>query len=43
MIDAGYAAPSPERIQRGGPPTFGFYHSAPGGILVKVSTPIAEL
>jgi len=42
MIDAGYAAPSPERIQRGGPPTFGFYHSAPGGILVEVSTPVVE-
>jgi catechol-2,3-dioxygenase len=41
MIDAGYAAPAPERIQRGGDPTFGFYHSAPGGVLVEVSTPAA--
>ena len=39
MIEAGYAAPTPEIIQRGGDPTFGFYHSAPGGILVEVSAP----
>lgn len=43
MIEAGYAAPAPERIQRGGDPTFGFYHPAPGGILVEVSTPIVEV
>ncbi|WP_260734969.1 VOC family protein [Tunturiibacter lichenicola] len=42
MIQAGYVAPEPERIQRGGPPTFGFYHPAPGGILVEVSAQIAE-
>ncbi len=41
MIEAGYAAPAPARIQRGGDPTFGFYHPAPGGVLVEVSTPIA--
>ncbi|MEI9981256.1 MAG: VOC family protein [Edaphobacter sp.] len=40
MIEAGHAAPAPERIQRGGDPTFGFYYPAPGGILVEVSTPI---
>jgi catechol 2,3-dioxygenase-like lactoylglutathione lyase family enzyme len=40
LIDAGYAAPAPERIQRGGDPTFGFYHAAPGGVLVEISTPI---
>jgi catechol 2,3-dioxygenase-like lactoylglutathione lyase family enzyme len=43
MIAAGYEAPTPERIQRGGDPTFGFYHPAPGGVLVEVSTPIVAM
>jgi catechol 2,3-dioxygenase-like lactoylglutathione lyase family enzyme len=42
MIEAGYEAPPPARIQRGGDPTFGFYHPAPGGILVEVSTTMIE-
>jgi len=36
---AGYEPPTPELLNRGGDPTFGFYHSAPGGIAVEVSTP----
>lgn len=33
-----YAAPKPGKLQRGGPPTYGFYCDAPGGVLVEVST-----
>jgi hypothetical protein len=33
-----YAAPQPAKLQRGGPPTYGFYCNAPGGVLVEVST-----
>jgi catechol 2,3-dioxygenase-like lactoylglutathione lyase family enzyme len=33
-----YTAPSPAKLQRGGPPTYGFYCNAPGGVLVEVST-----
>jgi catechol-2,3-dioxygenase len=33
-----YAAPKPAKLQRGGPPTYGFYYEAPGGVLVEVST-----
>jgi catechol-2,3-dioxygenase len=33
-----YMAPKPGRLQRGGPPTYGFYYEAPGGVLVEVST-----
>jgi catechol-2,3-dioxygenase len=33
-----YDAPKPEKLQRGGPPTYGFYYEAPGGVLVEVST-----
>ena len=33
-----YAAPKPELLHRGGPPTYGFYTEAPGGVLVEVST-----
>jgi catechol-2,3-dioxygenase len=36
---AGYDPPPPGILKRGGEPTFGFYHSAPGGITVEVSTP----
>ncbi|HEY8996249.1 MAG TPA: VOC family protein [Edaphobacter sp.] len=34
----GYSAPTPATLQRGGPPTYGFYCEAPGGVLVEVST-----
>jgi catechol-2,3-dioxygenase len=33
-----YEAPRPNRLQRGGPPTYGFYCNAPGGVLVEVSS-----
>lgn len=33
-----YAAPAPAILARGGPPTYGFYCEAPGGIVVEVST-----
>ena len=33
-----YKAPKPDKLQRGGPPTYGFYCEAPGGVLVEVST-----
>jgi catechol-2,3-dioxygenase len=33
-----YQAPAPEKLERGGPPTYGFYYEAPGGVLVEVST-----
>ena len=33
-----YVAPPPAKLQRGGPPTYGFYYEAPGGVLVEVST-----
>jgi catechol-2,3-dioxygenase len=37
-IAAGYDAPAPVLLQRGGPPTYGFYCDAPGGVTVEVST-----
>ncbi len=33
-----YTAPKPDKLNRGGPPTYGFYCKAPGGVLVEVST-----
>jgi catechol-2,3-dioxygenase len=33
-----YEAPEPAKLNRGGPPTYGFYCKAPGGVLVEVST-----
>ena len=33
-----YVAPKPAKLQRGGPPTYGFYYEAPGGVMVEVST-----
>jgi catechol 2,3-dioxygenase-like lactoylglutathione lyase family enzyme len=33
-----YLAPKPARLQRGGPPAYGFYYDAPGGVMVEVST-----
>ncbi|HEY0263478.1 MAG TPA: VOC family protein [Granulicella sp.] len=38
IVDAGFEAPLPEIVNRGGPPAFGFYCKAPGGVLVEVST-----
>jgi catechol-2,3-dioxygenase len=35
---ASYDAPAPGMLQRGGPPAYGFYCKAPGGVLVEVST-----
>jgi len=35
---AGFAAPAPALLKRGGPPTYGFYVNAPGGVTVEVST-----
>jgi hypothetical protein len=33
-----YMEPKPVKLQRGGPPTYGFYWDAPGGVTVEVST-----
>jgi catechol-2,3-dioxygenase len=33
-----YEVPQPGKLQRGGPPAYGFYCKAPGGVLVEVST-----
>jgi catechol-2,3-dioxygenase len=38
LIARKYMAPKPAKLQRGGPPTYGFYCDAPGGVLVEVST-----
>jgi len=38
MNSRSYTAPAPTKLQRGGPPTYGFYYEAPGGVLVEVST-----
>lgn len=38
LVAKKYAAPTPELLHRGGPPTYGFYTAAPGGVLVEVST-----
>lgn len=38
LAAAGYEAPAPAMLQRGGPPTYGFYCHAPGGVTVEVST-----
>jgi catechol-2,3-dioxygenase len=38
MLAANYVAPQPAKLQRGGPPTYGFYYDAPGGVMVEVST-----
>jgi catechol-2,3-dioxygenase len=39
---AGYEPPVPAILQRGGDRTYGFYHTAPGQIVVEVSTPARE-
>jgi catechol-2,3-dioxygenase len=38
VIAAGYEAPAPSMLQRGGPQSYGFYCAAPGGVIVEVST-----
>jgi catechol-2,3-dioxygenase len=38
MNSRSYTAPVPAKLQRGGPPTYGFYYEAAGGVLVEVST-----
>ncbi|SDF89160.1 VOC family protein [Terriglobus roseus] len=38
IAQEGLAAPEPAMLQRGGPPTYGFYVNAPGGVTVEVST-----
>ena len=38
LAAAGYEAPAPALLQRGGPDTYGFYCEAPGGVRVEVST-----
>ncbi len=37
ICEAGYEVPEPAVLERGGEPTFGFYHKAPGGVVVEVS------
>jgi catechol-2,3-dioxygenase len=37
IIEAGFEAPAPGILERGGPKTFGFYCHAPGGVMVEVS------
>jgi catechol 2,3-dioxygenase-like lactoylglutathione lyase family enzyme len=37
IVEAGFDAPIPAILQRGGPKTFGFYCNAPGGVTVEVS------
>jgi catechol 2,3-dioxygenase-like lactoylglutathione lyase family enzyme len=38
ITDAGFEPPVPAILTRGGPRAYGFYHPAPGGVLVEVST-----
>jgi catechol-2,3-dioxygenase len=38
LIARKYTAPKPDKLERGGPPTYGFYCDAPGGVPVEVST-----
>jgi catechol 2,3-dioxygenase-like lactoylglutathione lyase family enzyme len=37
VVDAGFDAPAPAVLERGGDKTFGFYCHAPGGVMVEVS------
>jgi catechol 2,3-dioxygenase-like lactoylglutathione lyase family enzyme len=37
IVDAGFDAPVPAILERGGARTFGFYCHAPGGVMVEVS------
>ncbi len=38
IVKAGFDAPTPAILERGGPKTFGFYCTPPGGVMVEVST-----
>jgi hypothetical protein len=38
LVTRNYRAVKPAILQRGGPPTYGFYYDAPGGVVVEVST-----
>jgi catechol-2,3-dioxygenase len=38
LVALNYQAPQPDKLQRGGPPTYGFYYDAPGGVMVEIST-----
>jgi catechol-2,3-dioxygenase len=38
LTKANYVSPKPGRLKRGGPPSYGFYCQAPGGVTVEVST-----
>jgi catechol-2,3-dioxygenase len=38
LREIGFEAPAPAILERGGPKAYGFYYSAPGGIVVEVST-----
>jgi catechol 2,3-dioxygenase-like lactoylglutathione lyase family enzyme len=42
LSEAGFFAPTPNLLDRGGPKTFGFYCNAPGGVMVEVSAPASE-
>jgi catechol-2,3-dioxygenase len=37
IVDAGFDAPAPAVLDRGGARAFGFYCHAPGGVMVEVS------
>jgi catechol-2,3-dioxygenase len=37
LTDAGFEAPTPAVLVRGGPKAYGFYCQAPGGVTVEVS------
>jgi len=38
ILAAGFKAPGPDMIERGGPPAYGFYCAPTGGVTVEVST-----
>jgi len=38
LLAAGFAAPVPAILERGGPKAYGYYYNAPGGVIVEVST-----
>ena len=41
LVTAGFDAPEPAILERGGPKTYGFYCPAPGGVMVEVSVRVA--
>jgi catechol-2,3-dioxygenase len=38
MFHVGFLQPMRHAVDRDGPPTYGFYYDAPGGVMVEVST-----